>query len=588
LKAIKKNRNLKAKYLIPIWTIVLMLVLLFWLRSKTSTGDSYIQLIEDQNIPKPICNTKSGFYQDSVHITLINPDSNRYEILFTTDGTQPTLLAEKYKSTLILTDNSNSPNVLSNIKTSPYWTIPKKKVRKSNIIRAVCIDKNKKCGKELILNLIINKDTSIKNTDIVSLLFDNKNFFGYHQGIYVMGAKAFDKDNLVRKRKSAYMITHNHLANYFEIGEDFERDAIMEYMPFNKNKKRFQAPVKVRIHGFNSREFPKKSLRIKIPSEDEIPKYDFFESSNQFHYPTLLFRNGGSDYLGVHFRDGLIHSILENTHLETSKTKPVIMFFNGEYWGIHNFRYKIDRDYLSRKYKIPQEGVTILENEYVLVDGNPYLKDEFKSILQSIFELNPQDKSAYNLIEERIDVSSLIDMYIANFFFCNMDWLSNNIKYWKYQSNDSTNKIKTFDNKWRWILYDMDMTMGLFNTSNVNSDIISKLDPKSDFGRVFNCLINVESFKSKFINRFQILLNTNLTTENIIRNINQFESLFSPIMEEDLIRWSKVSKESWEYEVKKLKEFAQLRPQIQADQLNEFFQLKGKNRITIKKANSGS
>ena len=58
----------------------------------------------------------------------------------------------------------------------------------------------------------------------------------------------------------------------------------------------------------------------------------------------------------------------------------------------------------------------------------------------------------------------------------------------------------------------------------------------------------------------------------------------SPEIQEHIDRWRGIgSYEKWLSNIGVLKDFAEQRPSFQADQLNTFFNLKGKQQIIIKK-----
>lgn len=63
-------------------------------------------------------------------------------------------------------------------------------------------------------------------------------------------------------------------------------------------------------------------------------------------------------------------------------------------------------------------------------------------------------KSYYDHVAAQLDLDNLIDFYIANQYFCNLDWPTNNIKVWR---NKNSADPSGFDTKCRFVLLDMDM-----------------------------------------------------------------------------------------------------------------------------------
>ena len=69
------------------------------------------------------------------------------------------------------------------------------------------------------------------------------------------------------------------------------------------------------------------------------------------------------------FRDAFMQSLMKNSFIDIQCYRPSIVFINGEYWGIHNIRERFDEDYLSNKYKLHVDSITILELSGKLFQG---------------------------------------------------------------------------------------------------------------------------------------------------------------------------------------------------------------------------
>ena len=53
-----------------------------------------------------------------------------------------------------------------------------------------------------------------------------------------------------------------------------------------------------------------------------------------------------------------------------NEDRSVVLFYNGEYWGVHNLREKIGKYYLADNYQIPPEQAIILENQAQVIEGS--------------------------------------------------------------------------------------------------------------------------------------------------------------------------------------------------------------------------
>ena len=63
-------------------------------------------------------------------------------------------------------------------------------------------------------------------------------------------------------------------------------------------------------------------------------------------YQTFILRNSGNDWNSTMLRDGFLQEIVVDTEADRMEYRPAILYLNGQYWGIHNIREKINEDYL--------------------------------------------------------------------------------------------------------------------------------------------------------------------------------------------------------------------------------------------------
>ena len=89
-----------------------------------------------------------------------------------------------------------------------------------------------------------------------------------------------------------------------------------------------------------------------------------------------------------------------------------------------------------------------------------------------------QDSNNYNYILESLDIDNYIDYQIAQMFFANSDWPSNNVKLWRPNNANG---------KWRWIFYDLDAGLIDYNKNmfihcmNTDESIGWPNSPKATF-----------------------------------------------------------------------------------------------------------
>ncbi len=199
-------------------------------------------------------------------------------------------------------------------------------------------------------------------------------------------------------------------------------------------------------------------------------------------------------------RDALMTGLVTDLDLDLQAYRPSVVYINGEYWGIHNIREKINEHFLESNCGIDADHIDILECNASVVEGSD---EHYLAMIDYIETHDMSDTGNYTYIGNTNGNPNFITYEIAEIFFNNTDWPRNNIKFWRPQ---------TADGKWRWILYDTDFGFGYYfmeeeyyaeNTlewaTDPNSTEIGN-PPWSTF--LLRSLLENQSFRYDFINRF--------------------------------------------------------------------------------------
>ncbi|MDI6402000.1 CotH kinase family protein [Balneolaceae bacterium ANBcel3] len=550
-----------------------------------------------QNIlSEPLFSISPGFYS-TTHTLEIIPPAEGATIYYTTDGSKPTTESLVYESPIKLEPRTGEKNVLAIIRTNPIeadafsrgWIEPEILLNKAHTIRA----KAKKTGH---LSSSINTGTwfmDIEERDIpvLSLTTEPDHFFHDDTGIYVPGAIYNDTgygDNQWGKPN----------ANYFQRGREWERPASLEW--FEQGQQKFRQDIGVRIHGGGSRSLPMKSLRLYARGSygQTHFEYPLFEDQNYAAYKRFLLRNSGQDFYqrSTMFRDAFMQTLVRNLNFDTQAYRPVILFLNGEYWGIHNVRERYDKYYFERVYSVEEENLDLLTGRHLIKEGSD---QHYMKMLEFIENNCLSEPGNYAYIQTQMDIKNYIDYVIANVFFRNTDWPANNIDFWRY-SGPIDSDIPEKDGKWRWLLFDTDFGFGLSGGRGAwefnMMEIISDEEGMHWYNRPWSTLIiralfESEDFREKFITRFSDLLNTTFQPTHISELIDHFHDLLAPEIETHIDRWSyPESVSQWESNIQLMKTFGELRPEYQWNHLKDHFDLKNRINVTIDSShpNAGS
>lgn len=556
IKPIKRSAiNLRV-----IFSLALLIIFSYLLFKIAYKGDPLPPVVSASPAKDLIITPESGYHEFPVTVRIQNYTPGT---VYSVDGSTPGLSSNFYTAPVII-KSSAVPNRLSFIPTSPRWFPPLETPERSALFfRASNLTVNGKLANQVSRLFLRSENQSA--LPVVSLTVNEDDFFSQQSGIYVLGERYEDKKYYMRHRLPLDTKWWYYPANYKNRGADSERPGFIEYI--YKGKSVLVSTAGIRIRGNATRAFAQKSLTIDL---GHAKKFSFFGDPMALTHSIVL-RNGGNDWTRTMFRDELMQSIMSGFNLETQRYQPVILYINGEYWGVHNLRDHVDNEFLALKYKVPVDSITVLESPSVLKDGSEHLFWQFNRLLSEVRLKGCADTAVYAEVKREVDIENLTDYVIGNIYFANSDWPLNNCRFWRA----NTDSVK---GKWRWILFDTDYGFGYTGPSAVTTDMFSQALRTSDLGVLLTGLLKNEDYRKYFTSRFRRHLETTFAPERVIRLIDGFEAGLAGEMPYHFERWrTQTSLAAWKKEVQVLRDFANQRHAVVSGQLDTYV----KNNFTL-------
>ncbi|MBO6026405.1 MAG: CotH kinase family protein [Bacteroidales bacterium] len=447
-----------------------------------------------------------GFYETSPVLELF-PFYQQHHIRFTTNGNRPTAQSRLYTEPLLLDESFYSTSDIYTIQISPDEEVffPDT-VRHCVVIRAAVFDENDSCVSEVATNSYFIRALGCDTHGLpaVSLCADSLDLFDYHNGILVPGVH-FDPQNPLTT------------GNYYQSGEDWERPVNAEY--YENDNTGINQLAGLRIQGDKSRRFEQKALKIYAREDYGKKRFDyhFFETTpiNSFKHLTLKPFKASWNQTGVN--DYLANRIASSLHLETLASRPVVLFLNGEYWGIYFLHEKPDEHYLQDHLGVYPDQVTIVNGWRPDVDcGDP---SNFIELFDWMTQADLRDPDAYAYAASKIDIDNFIDYYIFELFSENTDWPNHNMRCWQLGNG-----------KWRWLFFDGDaclcwLTYYTFDNAVYEGNATYPSSKRASL--FFRKLFVNKDFKQRFKARFLELLNTTFSYANTAPMFEQIKSIIA-------------------------------------------------------------
>ncbi|MFM7710811.1 MAG: CotH kinase family protein, partial [Ferruginibacter sp.] len=330
----------------------------------------------------------------------------------------------------------------------------------------------------------------------------------------------------------------------------------------------------LKIFGGYTRGNPEKSMKVTAKKKYGPGKFKaaVFPLKDIRTFNALVLRVSGSDFMKTRFQDMLCASLAAEMRIDHMTYQPSVLFVNGEYWGIHNVREKIDLTYLEQNHDADSASTDLLhfDGDRLFGSSIPY-----GNMIQNFKNLEPDNPHFIEEIEKRMDVTNYFNFMVLQIYLANID-MRGNIKFWR---------AGNLDGRFRWIFYDADLG---FQAANLNF-LAKRISPvATDWYNptqntfLLRKLLSHPVLRSRFIQQYCLFSATLLSDASIQQRITQFHDWLAPEMPRHLNRRTfKQSVAAWEKHVENLRAFSRIRHQTSIAHLATCFDLKHPYQLTL-------
>lgn len=431
-------------------------------------------------------------------------------IYYTTDCSEPTRFSRKYSGPI----NLKSTTVL---RVAAY---------ESGCSRSQVVD----------LTYVLNQKDSLS---VVSLVTESENLWDYNYGIYVTGP-------------GASTVYPYQGANYWKNWEKAASVTLFE----EDGTTGFSEKCGLKIFGGYSRANGKKSMACMFRGKYGASSLDYalFGEKGINNFQSFVLRAGGQDAYTAKMRDEVVTSIASDyLGLPVQRYRPVALYLNGEYWGIYFIREKLTDQYVAGNFGVEAEEVTL--SNWTGGDCPKY-----KALQEYARNHDLSNPKHYDYICSQINMDNYIDYMITQMWIANTDL--GNVKF-----------FRTDDMPWHWALFDADLSFRRVSHTSVTIMMtrnIYKRDIRS--ATLLIRLMENKTFKEAFLKRTAWVVNNVWNAENVIRRIDEIQSLLEPDMKRECSRWGS-SVDTWKKNVQSLRNFASKRNDYFIADVKSYFHL---------------
>lgn len=496
-----------------------------------------------------------GIYDSSSIIVAISHDDPSADVYYTTDGSTPSYLSNRYTSPLSLSQTTilravlvrNNENV-SPITTASYLFLSSflsqpnnpegypdkwgKYTQRSGTAKADYEMDPELTGDPALRDKIAQ---GLYTLPILSIVSDKDNFFSHEKNSETGGI---------------YIYTGPPVGD--NTGNGWTRQASAELFG-GPQQHDFTTDCGVRLHGGHGRlpeKNPKHSFRLVFKKEYGPSKleYPLFGDSAEFDQLVLRCHFGNSwqhqDPVrrprGQYTRDVWARRMQRKMGHTAVDALYVHLFLNGMYWGLYNIAERVDEQFGKSHFggkkseydvvKIEEEGGRHLEaSEGTLAKWSRMIETVGKASDDTYYYmLQGKDASGKDdeTIEPLLHIESFIDYMIINQYAGNTDWDYHN---W-YAVAHREDKSKGF----RFLCWDSEQ---IFESSSDN--VVPDNEGKNYPTGIFHALLKNDKFANRYLRRAQELLSDGgmLSERSVVQVWDSLYNVISLAVYDESARW---------------------------------------------------
>ena len=138
----------------------------------------------------------------------------------------------------------------------------------------------------------------------------------------------------------------------------------------------------------------------------------------------------------------------------------MVLFINGEYWGIYFLEEKADEHYVEERHGIPDKEVDLLAYWGGEVENGSAAR--WNALFQWLENADLRQGQDYAYLASQVDVDALMDYMMLQILILNDDWPVSNTRQWASPNG-----------KWRWIFFDGDGALSMFTDRSLILDYMT-------------------------------------------------------------------------------------------------------------------
>lgn len=294
-------------------------------------------------------------------------------------------------------------------------------------------------------------------------------------------------------------------------------------------------------------------IRDKFGYAAEIDD-QIFAIRNRDKFDRIMFKPGANDNYpfengGAYIRDAYVHtlSLIGGLDLDARTSESVVLYKNGQYWGLYEIREKVDdKDFIEHYYGIEEQNIQFLKtwggtwSEY----GGGQAQTDWNTLRTFILNNNMGNAANFATVDAQLNWRSLVDYFCINSYTVCTDWLNWNTAWWRGINTPANNPRA----KWSYALWDMDATFGHYinytgvpqtgpNADPCNAEALPNPGGQGHTQILTKLIEENDEVYQYYVSRYIDLGNTTFSCDYMLAVLDSMLAVIAPEMPGQIARW---------------------------------------------------
>ena len=437
----------------------------------------------------------SGVYNDIA--SLLVSFSAPGTIFYTTNGSDPTSSSHRYEGSMDL--------------------------KKTTVLKLVNIEEGKRVSPVVTYSYIINENHTLP---VLSLVLDQGQFSRMRNN---------------RSGKTEVPTT----AQFFDEDGGFAIDC------------------GIRLFGGQTRFMSKQSFQLEFRKRYGATalNYKLFPHRDFASFNEVVLRSSSQDSLYAMIRDTLAASLnLEyGGQCLVQDYRYCIIYINGSYYGIYNFREKVNAGYVANNFNVPPAGSNVIRNGGKVTTGS---REPLKAVKQYVANHNMRSPQVYDEVAKMLDMVSFADFWVGSLYTTNNDLVN-----YRFVNHPAYNNGRLYT-----VFYDQDWAFYNGHRDYLAKDIVATQYYDGSDAILSHGLFKNPQFQELFLERLAYGLNNQWKKENVMAELERQYELLKPEMRRERQRWIGTYN-GWENEIQFLRDYVRKRQSVLLRHVKRYFNL---------------